>query len=85
MESFIDPGDYVESVDKNYYVMLKGTNDTRVIHVINKTLDLFKDMGMSDTDFLQEREKLVTNNSYFDFWCRDLPNWCPDLAYFVKI
>jgi hypothetical protein len=84
MNSFIDPGEYVESLDGQHYIVLTGTNDTRVMHIVYKTLELFKDMGMPDSQFLHERKKLVTDESYFNFWCRDIPNWCPEVAYFIK-
>ena len=84
MQSFIDAGDFVLSDDGEFMVLLKGKTETRVIHVIDAVLESFRQMGASEEEIKEEVTKLVTDPNYFSTWCRHLPNWCPDLAYYIR-
>ena len=48
-------------------------------------INAFKDMGATDDDLRAEVDRLCTDEAYFDEWCRKLPEWNPDAAFYALI
>lgn len=55
--------------------------------LIKQVLELFEEMMNSKCSKLltQERERLESDDEYYQSWCLSLPDWCPSVAKYVCV
>ena len=62
-------------------VILYSKADPSKRDVLYLLASLFEDMG---GDKEVELAKLEVDETYFNYWAKDLPCWCPQVAYYLE-
>ena len=87
MANRIDPGDvlYRCNASRSQCVSLYSVRNAMTADIVRFVLKTFGEMGASAKELDDEARELSENPSYFDKWCRELPEWYPGAAFYAPI